>query len=104
MYKPPQNSPSCFRCVVFFRFKLFEERVVQGSQVFVNEEIMVHLRTIDAQLFFCSEQKHFKSLMRQCDHHRVRLRHFGNVDLIIDFTVWHIKLFLEKLFNTQVQM
>ena len=62
MYKPPQNLPSCFRCVVFFRFKLFEERVVQGSQVFVNEEVMVHLRTVDAQLFFFARNKKTLSL------------------------------------------
>ena len=68
-----------------FRFKLFEERVVQRSQVFVNEEVTVHLRNIDAQLFFGSEQEYFKSVMRYCDHQRVWLRQFGNIHLVIDF-------------------
>ena len=35
-----------------FRFKLFEERVVKGSRVFVNEQVPVHFHIIDAQLFF----------------------------------------------------
>ena len=40
--------------------------------------------------------------MRQWDHHRVWLRHFSSVHLIIDFAVYHIKLFIEKLLNIQV--
>ena len=38
-----------------------KERVVHRSQVFVNEEVTVHLHIIDTQLFFGSEQEYFKS-------------------------------------------
>ena len=57
MYKSPENLPSCFHCVVFFIFRLFEENVVQRSQVFVNEEVTVRSHIIDAQLFFGSKQE-----------------------------------------------
>ena len=40
-----------------FTFKLFEDRVVQGSLVFVNEEVTVHLHIIDAKLFFFAGNK-----------------------------------------------
>ena len=102
MYRPPENWPNRFRFVVlFFRFKLFEERVIQRSQAFVNEEVTVYLRSIDTQLFFGSDQEYFKTGMRQCDHHLVWFRQFGNVHLIIDFAVSHIRLSIEKLLNMQ---
>ena len=80
----------------FFCFELFDERVVKGSQVYVNYEVTVYLPIVNEQLFFGSEQKYFKFVMRKCDHHRGWLRDFGNVHLIIDFAVWHIKLFTEN--------
>ena len=49
MYKPPQNLPIILASTLFFfRFKLFEEKVVQGSQVFVDDEVTIRLRLIDA--------------------------------------------------------
>ena len=60
------NYLEIYQVVSFLiKFKLFEERLVHISQVFVNEVVTVYFRINDAQLFFFgSEQKYFKTVMR----------------------------------------
>ena len=54
----------------FFIFKIFDQRLVHWSRVSVNEEVTVHVRIIDAQLFLGSQKNYFNSVIRLCDHHR----------------------------------